>query len=120
MLSEVPMVSWRACSNSAKAGCGALVPAGVGKCSTCRQAAEIERGRPAERGYDGEYRKARKVALAGATHCFRCGELFTAANPATGGHRVAIVEGGTTADGIGAECARCNYGRSDAVPVGDS
>ena len=109
------MASWRACS---KPGCGTLVPAGQGKCSVDARAVEIERGRPAERGYDGEYRRARAVALKGAERCFRCGEAFTAENPATGGHLKAIAAGGTTADGIGAECRRCNYGRSDAEPVG--
>jgi hypothetical protein len=36
--------------------------------------------------------------------------MFTADNPATGGHVISIRDGGTTADGIKAECARCNYG----------
>lgn len=105
------MVSWRACTDSATNKCGALVPAGTQRCAGCAQKHELKRGRPAARGYDTAYRRAREKALDGATHCFRCGEPFTAENPATGGHLVAIADGGTVADGIAAECRLCNYGR---------
>jgi hypothetical protein len=72
--------------------------------------ADRARGNPEARGYDREYRAARDRAKVGATHCVTCGEAFTEDNPATGGHVKAIRDGGTTADGIEAQCRRCNYG----------
>ena len=69
--------------------------------------------RPArqKRGYDAEYERAlRAPAYLAATKCATCHEPFTADNPKTGGHVKAIRNGGTTADGIIPQCARCNYG----------
>ena len=43
------------------------------------------------------------------TRCVICGQPFTEDNPMTGGHKVAIRNGGTSADGLEAQCRRCNY-----------
>ncbi len=79
-------------------------------CNAHAQEYEAQRGTNKERGYDYKFRKASKAAKNNATHCPRCGVEFTASNPATGGHRVAVRRGGRTADGIEAQCRRCNYG----------
>lgn len=71
---------------------------------------EAERGTNKERGYDSRFRKASNEAKAKATHCSECGTRFTPANPATGGHSRAVRRGGSTDDGIVAQCRRCNYG----------
>ena len=81
-----------------------------GLCPGCSQAREQQRGSSSQRGYGVDYQRARAKALDGATHCCTCGDPFTVDNPATGGHVVAVREGGTVADGIGAECRRCNFG----------
>lgn len=77
------------------------------RCSSCARA---RRGTTTERGYGHAYRKVRDEALDGETNCSSCGEPFTEDNPATGGHLVPQRDGGTLADGVGAHCARCNYG----------
>jgi hypothetical protein len=99
-------MAWRACSTP---GCGELHE-GTGRCPDCRRQADAHRGRRQARGYDADYDRARAKAVAGATHCATCDEPFTEDNPATGGHVVPVREGGTAADGVEAECARCNYG----------
>ncbi len=80
------------------------------RCSACARTRELARGRRQARGLGADYDRARDRALSGAVRCGTCGEPFTAENPATGGHAVARRHGGTTADGIFAECRRCNYG----------
>jgi hypothetical protein len=106
-------MGWRVCSCT---GCAAhpgscpTVHGKSGRCPDCRRQADAARGRPAERGYDGDYIRARAAAVTGATHCGTCGEAFAEDNPATGGHVKAIRDGGTVGDGIVAECRRCNYG----------
>lgn len=88
--------------------CGGAAPVG-GDCP-CRP-------NPRQRGYGRDYDLARAVALATSDGtCPTCGEAFTAANPPTGGHRKPISGGGTTADGIFAQCRRCNYGRRPTSP----
>lgn len=89
-------------------GCPALTDGG--RCVDHRRQYEKQRGRRQERGYDSQHDRARRAALANATRCTTCHEPFTADNPATAGHAKAIRDGGTTADGIHAECRRCNYG----------
>src|SRR4051794_23156506 len=68
------------------------------------------RGTTTQQGYGWNYQKERKRALANQSYCAVCGEPFTTSNPATGGHRRALRNGGTTSDGIEAQCRRCNYG----------
>lgn len=97
---------WRACSTP---GCGELHE-GTGRCPACRREADARRGTRQSRGYDADYDRARAAAVAVATVCVTCKEPFAEDNPATGGHVKAVREGGTTADGIEAECRRCNYG----------
>lgn len=77
------------------------------RCPSCTRAS---RGTTTQRGYGHDYQVARAEALAGATHCRTCGAVFTEDNLATGGHTVAIRDGGDLADGLGPECRRCNYG----------
>lgn len=61
--------------------------------------------------YDWEYEKARNEAVAAAgERCPRCNRPYTADNPPTGGHAVPARQGGSTADGIEAQCRDCNYG----------
>lgn len=63
------------------------------------------------RGYGAAFQRAqRDRAHVEATRCATCGKAFTRANPKTAGHRVALRDGGTLADGIKPECRRCNYG----------
>lgn len=83
-----------------------LTPNG-NRCPDCQHA---HRPGTTERGYGWDYQQARAQAVVHATHCMTCGEEFTARNPPTGGHRIARRYGGSTHDGITAECARCNYG----------
>lgn len=90
--------------------CSAITGRADSRCDGCARQRELRRGRRQQRGLDAAYDRARTAALASATVCVTCGEPFTAANPATGGHVVARRHGGTTADGIVAECRRCNYG----------
>lgn len=90
--------------------CGTLTARPDSRCERDASARERQRGRRQQRGYDRQYELEREQTLAGATHCATCGEAFTTDNPATGGHKVAIRDGGTTADGIKPECRRCNYG----------
>jgi len=78
--------------------------------SRCPSCTRSRRGTTTERGYGHAYQVERAAVLAEATHCSICEEPFTEDNPATGGHLVAIRDGGTLADGIGPHCRRCNYG----------
>lgn len=89
-------------------GCGELTEGG--RCAEHRREADLARGTKQSRGYDADYDRARAAALASATHCSKCGGQFTAENPATGGHVKDIRAGGSTKDGIQAECRRCNLG----------
>lgn len=81
------------------------------RCPPHRAAREQQRGTRTARGYDNDYLRAatRAKRTAGST-CPRCNERFTADNPPTGGHIVAIRDGGSTHDGIEAQCRRCNLG----------
>lgn len=79
-----------------------------GKCPEHRTGESQRRGSSTARGYGYEHRKAGDEALRGATHCTECGEPFTDDNPAQRGHKVAIRNGGTAADGYVAHCRRCN------------
>lgn len=67
-----------------------------------------------ERGYDAEYDRAGETPeFKAATHCETCGHMFVASGgpyQKTKGHRKDIRKGGTTADGIFPQCAKCNYG----------
>ncbi len=89
-------------------GCTELVS--TARCETHAREYEAQRGSSARRGYGHAYRKATSRATRNATHCSSCGEPFTENNPATGGHVRAIRNGGSTRDGIVAQCRRCNYG----------
>jgi 5-methylcytosine-specific restriction endonuclease McrA len=63
-----------------------------------------------QRGYDADYeRQLRSPEFVGATQCASCGEPFTAGNPKTGGHAVALRQGGKGSK-ILPHCRRCNYG----------
>ncbi len=75
-----------------------------------QQQREKQRGTAAQRGYGHDHRKLTEAALKNATRCSECGQRFTSSNPATGGHVIARRRGGSSADGIVAQCARCNYG----------
>lgn len=90
-------------------GCG--TPAATrGQCRAHSAEAERRRGTRQQRGLGADYQRARTIALANATRCATCQQPFTPDNPATGGHVKARRLGGTTADGIQAECRRCNMG----------
>lgn len=89
---------------------GCSTPCSSTRCPTHAREYEAKRGTNKERGYDYRFRKASKQAKANATHCDECGRPFTASNPATGGHRRAVRNGGSTDEGIVAQCRECNYG----------
>lgn len=80
------------------------------KCAEHRREAERKRGSSTARGYDADYRAQLKIpAYVNATRCGSCGCAFTDDNPKTGGHTVAIRNGGKGSE-IVAQCRRCNYG----------
>jgi len=81
-----------------------------GMCASCAHDYEVARGSTTQRGYNASYRKEADKVKANATHCSECGEPFTSSNPATAGHSKAQRLGGTTDDGLVAQCRRCNYG----------
>jgi 5-methylcytosine-specific restriction protein A len=69
----------RAGSACSRPGCGGIVRAGV--CSVCgprraeyRRTEDAQRGTPAERGYDEQWRKVRAMALAGNPLCKMCAD----------------------------------------------
>lgn len=63
-----------------------------------------------ERGYGADFERAKRdPEFVAATHCAECGERFTQDNPKTGGHSVAIRNGGVGSK-IVPHCRRCNYG----------
>jgi hypothetical protein len=81
-----------------------------GRCGPCARRHELTRGSRQQRGYDAQYERERKArGFVEATHCATCGEAFTAANPKTAGHVVAIRKGGR-GGAIKPECRRCNFG----------
>lgn len=45
--------------------------------------------------YNAEHRANGAAAIAGATHCARCGKPFTPEDPPTRGHIVSVRDGGT-------------------------
>jgi hypothetical protein len=101
-------MSLRACAGH----CGTLIPAGTrsGRCPTCERQRDAERGTRQQRGYDADFERAKRDPdYLAATHCVECGEPFTEANPKTGGHSIALREGGKGSK-ILPHCRRCNYG----------
>lgn len=88
-------------------GCGRQVRRG--RCASCRRDYELARGRRQARGYDAEYEAERRTVLATATHCRRCRQPFTAANPPTAGHVIPASRGGRAIGNLGPEHASCNY-----------
>lgn len=80
------------------------------RCPEHTRARDKARGSSNARGYDAEYRaQLRSPEFLNATHCAACGCPFTANNPKTGGHSVAIRNGGKGSR-IVPHCRRCNYG----------
>lgn len=89
-------------------GCPTLTKAT--RCPEHRRDKERARGSKAERGYDAEYlRQLRLPDYMNATQCAECGQAFTQDNPKTGGHSVALRNGGRGSK-ILPHCRRCNYG----------
>ena len=71
-----------------------------------------DRARPpaVRRGYDKAFEKAKRdPGFVAATTCETCGCAFTATNPKTAGHRIALRLGKQSND-IFPQCRRCNYG----------
>lgn len=80
------------------------------RCQKCARRLDRARGTRQDRGYDADYqRQLQAPDFVKATHCAECGSPFTAENPKTGGHAVALRH-----DGQGSKvlphCRRCNYG----------
>jgi hypothetical protein len=81
------------------------------RCADCRSAHEQARGTRTARGYGPDHQAAkRQLQAEGHTHCTRCHQPFTPANPMDTGHLVPIRDGGTAADGVAPHCASCNRG----------
>jgi hypothetical protein len=77
------------------------------RCPRCQAA----RAAVHDAAYGPDYQRAQKAAIANAgPSCPNCGQPYTASNPPTGGHAVPVREGGSTQDGVVAQCRRCNYG----------
>ena len=92
--------------------CPTLVEQGVrgGRCQPCAREHDKARGSREARGYDAEFERAKlQPEYVNATHCAACGKPFTANNPKTGGHSVAIRNGGQGSKVV-PHCRRCNYG----------
>lgn len=89
-----------ACLDCGRPGCKGS------RCERCKalRAAESAYSEP---GYAAEAARTRAAA---GEHCPRCGEPYAPSNPPTAGHKVPVREGGTLADGLQAQCRRCNYG----------
>lgn len=82
------------------------------RCHDHERAKDKARGSAASRGYDYDYEQAKLLPeYVNATHCDACDEQFTAENPKTGGHLVALRNGGKGSQ-IVPHCRRCNYGWS--------
>jgi hypothetical protein len=80
------------------------------RCHEHERAKDKARGTRQERGYDYAFEQAKlQPEYANATHCAECGKPFTEGNPKTGGHSVAIREGGRGSKVV-PHCRRCNYG----------
>ena len=80
------------------------------RCPEHERAKDRARGTRQERGYDRDYEQQLKdPEYVNATHCAECGDPFTEDNPKTGGHSVAIRDGGRGSKVV-AHCRRCNYG----------
>lgn len=89
-------------------GCPRLQP--ETRCIDHRRKREKTRGTRQQRGYDAAFEHAKQEPeYVNATHCTECGEPFTADNPKTGGHSVALRNGGHGSK-ILPHCRRCNYG----------
>jgi hypothetical protein len=101
------MIRWRVCSLP---GCPTQFQDRTksGRCPAHRTEFEQQRGSSTARGYGQEHRTAGNAAIEGATHCTNCGQPFTANNPAQRGHKIAIRNGGTAADGYEPHCRACN------------
>lgn len=82
------------------------------RCPAHTRSHDKARGTRQQRGYDADYeQQLRSPEYLSATHCGNCGEPFTADNPKTGGHSVAIRAGGKGSKVV-PHCRRCNYGWS--------
>jgi hypothetical protein len=82
------------------------------RCRDHERAKDKARGTRQERGYDATFEAQLKApGYVNATHCAECGGPFTQDNPKTGGHSVAIRNGGRGSR-ILPHCRRCNYGWS--------
>lgn len=80
------------------------------RCVDCARVKDRARGTRQERGYDAEFEQAkRRPEYVNATHCAECGQPFTADNPKTGGHSIAVRNGGK-GSAVLPHCRRCNYG----------
>lgn len=91
-------------------GCVSLSP--NTRCAPCARAKDAARGSSTQRGYDYAFEQAKlEPEYVNASRCVECGEAFTAENPKTGGHSVALRNGGKGSQ-IVPHCRRCNYGWS--------
>lgn len=80
------------------------------RCTTHERAKDRSRGTRQERGYGADYeRQLNSAEYLSATACANCGCAFTADNPKTGGHSIALRNGGGGSK-IVAQCRRCNFG----------
>ena len=94
----------------AEPGCPALCEST--RCPAHTRQRDKARGTRQQRGYDAAFERAKlDPEYVNATHCAECGEQFTEDNPKTGGHSVAIRNGGQGSK-IVPHCRRCNYGRA--------
>lgn len=92
-------------------GCRAMKERGGRYCAAHKSEAWRGRPTPTERGYDAEYRRNRKIALArDGYRCVHCGPPASQAD-----HVVAVSKGGTSAvENLVASCGRCNHLRGSA------
>lgn len=92
-------------------GCSALIARGERYCPAHKSEAWRGRPTPAQRGYDYQYQKNRKIALERDGYlCRRCGGPATQAD-----HVVALAKGGTNdVSNLVAACRRCNHLRGSA------
>lgn len=105
----------RACLGTPGNRCGRLIPASQRRCPSCKYRHQAQRdarrGTPAERGYDAEYIRNRRIVLATGDPCHWCG-----APAQTADHLLPLSRGGTSdLDNLVPSCKPCNYGRGNRM-----
>lgn len=91
------------------------------RCPTHRRAAELQRGRPADRGYDTKWRRIRARFLAAHPTCLDCGAPANVADHAPRSRRDLVTAGDPHPDAwrhLQPRCDRCHNKRTARAEPG--